>query len=125
VTHAADVGAGTRDVEVRIDGEDAVELAPDLLVIPVPGHTRGSIALLYRREFLFTGDHLWGSGDGLRLAAGRGVCWYSWTEQTRSMEKLLSYDFAWVLPGHGARFHGSATRTRQALEELVLRMKRA
>jgi glyoxylase-like metal-dependent hydrolase (beta-lactamase superfamily II)/ferredoxin len=124
VMHEADVAGATREVEVRIEGEDAVELAPDLLVIPVPGHTRGSIALLYRREFLFTGDHLWGTDDGQGLAASRGVCWYSWKEQTRSMEKLLAYDFAWVLPGHGPRFHATVARTRQALEELVRRMKR-
>ena len=27
--------------------------------MPVPGHTRGSVAILYREHALFTGDHLW------------------------------------------------------------------
>jgi glyoxylase-like metal-dependent hydrolase (beta-lactamase superfamily II) len=122
--HSRDIGHGTRDVERRIDGDEAVALAPDLLAIPVPGHTRGSLALLYREEFLFTGDHLWGSEDAGRLEAGRSVCWYSWAEQTRSMEKLLDFRFEWVLPGHGPRFRAPASRMRVELERLVARMKR-
>ncbi|MGO9836735.1 MAG: MBL fold metallo-hydrolase [Polyangiaceae bacterium] len=124
ILHAADVGAATRDVERRIEGTGPVSLGPDLVAIPVPGHTRGSVALLYRGRFLFTGDHLWGSGDGSGLDASSNVCWYSWSEQTRSMERLLDFDFEWVLPGHGPRFHAPATRMRAALEKLVLRMKR-
>lgn len=124
ILHAADVGAGTRDVERRIEGADPVSLAPDLLAIPVPGHTRGSMALLYRGRFLFTGDHLWGKSDGSGLDASSEVCWHSWSEQARSMERLLDIDFEWVLPGHGPRFHAPAARMRAALEKLVLRMKR-
>ena len=123
VMHAADVGQGTRDVERRIEGDEPVSLAPDLLAIPLPGHTRGSQALLYRETILFTGDHLWGSDDGHGLDASRGVCWYSWAEQTRSMEKLLAFDFEWVLPGHGPRFHAPARKMRAALEQLIARMK--
>src|SRR5580693_5020611 len=115
ILHAADVGADTRDVERRLEGTDPVSLAPDLLAIPVPGHTRGSVALLYRGRFLFTGDHLWGSGDGSGLDASSEVCWYSWSEQRRSMERLLAFDFEWVLPGHGPRFHAPAARMRAAL----------
>jgi len=122
VLHEADVDASTRDVERRVQGGDPVELAPDLLVIPVPGHTRGSVALLYRGRFLFTGDHLWGAGDGRGLDASREVCWYSWPEQTRSMRRLLEFDFEWVLPGHGPRLHAPAARMRQELKRLVRRM---
>ena len=65
VLHAADIGHGTRDVERPVEGDAPVPLAPDLLAIPLPGHTRGSMALLFREKILFTGDHLWGDGDGL------------------------------------------------------------
>jgi len=116
-------GVGGRDVELRIEGGDPVALGPDLLAIPLPGHTRGSMALLVRNTFLFTGDHLWGGDDGESLEAGREVCWHSWTEQTRSMEKLLAFDFEWVLPGHGPRFHAPAPKMRAALERLIERMK--
>jgi glyoxylase-like metal-dependent hydrolase (beta-lactamase superfamily II) len=100
ILHARDVTAGTRDVERRLEGDAPVALADDLLAIPVPGHTRGSAALLFRETYLFTGDHLWGDGDGA-LGASRWVCWYDWAEQTRSMERLAALRFEWVLPGHG------------------------
>lgn len=123
VLHSRDIGPDTREVERRIDGDDPVPLSADLLAIPVAGHTRGSMALLFRGTVLFTGDHLWGTDDGERLEAGRGVCWYSWPEQTRSMEKLLAFDFEWVLPGHGPRFHAPARRMRAEVERLIARMK--
>ena len=100
-----------------------MRLAPDLLAIPLPGHTRGSQALLYRDRFLFTGDHLWGEDDG-SLGASRSVCWYSWKEQTRSMQRLLDYRFEWVLPGHGSPLRAESPRAmREKLEALVGRMK--
>ena len=124
VMHAADVTADTRDVERRIDGADPVRLGDDLLLIPVPGHTRGSVALLFRERVLFTGDHLMGTEDGARLYASRGVCWYSWPEQVRSMERLLDFDFEWVLPGHGARYRAASPASmRQEIERVVRAMK--
>ena len=124
VLSRADAGPGTRAVERLIESDDPTCLAPDLLVIPVPGHTRGSLVLLYRREFLFTGDHLWATEDGERLQASRSVCWYSWDSQIRSVEKLLQFDFQWVLPGHGRRLQAPAPIMRQKLLDLLARMKR-
>jgi glyoxylase-like metal-dependent hydrolase (beta-lactamase superfamily II) len=124
VMHEDDVTAGTRGVERPIAGEDPVPLAPDLLVIPVPGHTRGSAALLYDESFLFTGDHLMGSEDGTRLVASRSVCWYSWPEQVRSLERLLDFRFEWVLPGHGGRYRApSPAAMRAELERLLKRIR--
>jgi len=123
ILHADDVAAGTREVEHEVAGPSPTSLAPDLVVLPTPGHTRGSICLLYRGRYLFTGDHLWADEDDGRLAAGRSVCWYSWPEQKRSMRGLLAFDFEWVLPGHGRRFHApSASAMREALRGLVERM---
>lgn len=117
---AADVSASTRAVEEQPRGADPVRLAPDLLLIPVPGHTRGSAALLYRDEVLFSGDHLWGDGD--RLDASRGVCWYSWPEQVRSLRRLLEHPFRAVLPGHGGRFVApTVDAAHAALRELLTR----
>ncbi len=100
VLHRSDVSRPTREVEVQLEGEDPVGLGPGLLAIPVPGHTRGSCALLVDETYLFTGDHLWAEEDG-SLGMGRSVCWYSWEHQVRSLEKLLRYPFRWILPGHG------------------------
>ncbi len=101
----ADDGASRHGVERLIEGREAVRLDDDLVIIPVPGHTRGHMLLLYKNRFLFTGDHLAWSPNRETLTAFRSVAWYSWAEQTRSMRKLLDYDFEWVLPGHG-RIHG-------------------
>jgi glyoxylase-like metal-dependent hydrolase (beta-lactamase superfamily II) len=103
VMHADD-GAARHHMERVIEGERAVRLDAELLAVPVPGHTRGHMVLLYRDKYLFTGDHLAWSPSKETLTAFRSACWYSWAEQTRSMEKLTRYDFEWVLPGHG-RIH--------------------
>jgi glyoxylase-like metal-dependent hydrolase (beta-lactamase superfamily II)/ferredoxin len=122
IMHAAD-GAGALGVERVLHGGNDIRLADDLLAIPLPGHTRGSMALLYKEKFLFTGDHLWGKDDG-SLGASRGVAWYSWAEQTSSMERLLSYTFEWVLPGHGAPLRAESPAAMKAkLEALVARMQ--
>lgn len=123
VLHRDDVSRSTADVELQPEGREPLRLDDELLVVPVPGHTRGSAALLWR-DVLFTGDHLWGEGD--RLGAGPGVCWWSWSEQVRSMERLLELEFTWVLPGHGERFHAASPRAMRAeLERLVAWMRRA
>ena len=40
-------------VEEVLSGGEPVALDDELLVIPVPGHTRGHAVLLYRDRFLF------------------------------------------------------------------------
>ena len=121
IMHAAD--AGGLPVERRITGADPVALDDDLRLIPVPGHTRGSVALLYRDRFLFTGDHLWWDEDDQRLDMGRDVCWYSWADQVRSLRRLRDYQLQWVLPGHGRRFRASSPPAmRAALDEAISRL---
>jgi glyoxylase-like metal-dependent hydrolase (beta-lactamase superfamily II)/ferredoxin len=124
ILHARDVSAGTAEVERKVEGDDPLALADDLTMIPVPGHTRGSAALLYRGRYLFSGDHLIGTEDGRALYASRGVCWYSWPEQVRSMERLLDYEFEWVLPGHGGRYRAdSPAAMRREIERVIARMR--
>src|SRR5262249_34021189 len=115
----------TREVERVLDGDEPIALGPGLLAIPVPGHTRGSTALLVDGTYLFTGDHLWWDDDVGGLDASRGVCWHSWSGQLRSVEKLVEFDFEWVLPGHGRRFHArSAATMRSELEKTLRRLGR-
>ena len=117
--HEADRTSSTREIERPLSGREAVALAPDLLAIPTPGHTRGHSVLLYREKFLFTGDHLAWSRRRDALGAFRDACWYSWTEQIRSMESLLDIPFEWVLPGHGGTRHfDSPAEARRELEKL-------
>ncbi|MFL6229867.1 MAG: MBL fold metallo-hydrolase [Pyrinomonadaceae bacterium] len=123
VMHERD-GARRRGMERAIEGDDPVTLDDELIIIPVPGHTRGSQVLLYRDKFLFTGDHLAWSPTRETLTAFRNACWYSWEEQIRSMERLLDYRFEWVLPGHGRIHHDSAEAMHAHLERCVEWMKR-
>jgi len=120
IMHAGDAHF---EVEKVVEGRDPVKLAGDLLVIPTPGHTAGSQSLLHQDKFLFTGDHLWWNPDEGRLGASRRYNWHSWSEQRRSMERLLSHSFEWVLPGHGARHHAPAPILKRALQDLIERMK--
>lgn len=124
VLHEADRSAGTAEVELVLRGTDPVALADDLLAIPTPGHTRGHAVLLYRNRFLFTGDHLAWSRRRNGLTAFRDACWYSWEEQTRSMERLLDYSFEWVLPGHGAWHQAeSPAAMRREVKRCLERMR--
>jgi glyoxylase-like metal-dependent hydrolase (beta-lactamase superfamily II) len=55
---------------------------------------------------------------------GRSVCWYSWDEQVRSLEKLLAHRFTWVLPGHGRRVRaGSVEEMHAKVHRLLGKLK--
>lgn len=117
------VGDAAGPVEHPLDGDGPVELAEGLVAIPVPGHTRGSTALLADDTFLFTGDHVWGDALG-RLAASRCLCWWSWPDQISSIRKLRGLSFTWVLPGHGYPFRtDDPAQMRVAVEHLLERME--
>ncbi|HEV2721061.1 MAG TPA: MBL fold metallo-hydrolase, partial [Thermoanaerobaculia bacterium] len=119
VLHRDDVRARTAAVEHQPTGVEPVQLTPDLVMIPTPGHTKGHAVFLYRDTFLFTGDHLaWSESRG-HLYAFRGACWYSWSEQIASMKRLLDYDFEWVLPGHGRPVQLRRGTARAELERCI------
>lgn len=120
----ADDGAERHGIEQVLHGNEPVQIDDELIAIPVPGHTRGHVVLLYKNKFLFTGDHLAWSPNRKSLIAFRSACWYSWAEQTKSMERLLDYDFEWVLPGHGRIHHDTAANMRADLERCIDWMKR-
>jgi glyoxylase-like metal-dependent hydrolase (beta-lactamase superfamily II) len=121
IIHEADAEASP-DAEVLL-WTKPYSPAPGFLIIPVPGHTRGHCALLYKDKFLFSGDHVAGDPDGGELDAFRNYCWYDWNAQIRSMESLIAYRFEWVLPGHGRRLKLEPSSMRGALGRLIERMK--
>jgi glyoxylase-like metal-dependent hydrolase (beta-lactamase superfamily II)/ferredoxin len=123
VMHEADATEfGVGDIEHRIAGNDPVALADDLLVIPTPGHTRGSVVLLHDR-WLFSGDHLWGSSRGIP-SASHTHCWYSWERQLESIERLLAYRFSAILPGHGPVYRApNADAMRAAIERSLVELR--
>ena len=119
ILHKDEINSGTRDVEIKLSGSEPVQLAPDLLIIPVPGHTQGHTVLLYGDRFLFTGDHLAWSPELNHLFAFRNVCWYSWSELVKSTHRLAAYSFEWVLPGHGRRFHADRETMRHQMQQCL------
>ena len=103
IMHVDDLTKDTEGVERIIQGIEPVKLEQDLLVIPVPGHTKGSISLLYNDKYLFTGDHLAMNPNRAHPTAFNNHCWYNWEEQIKSMKKIAEYNFEWILPGHSLR----------------------
>jgi len=126
VIHRVEARGSLAEVEVQLDIDEPEKIDDDLWVIPVPGHTRGSVVYLYRDKYLFSGDHLWWSVNVGALNASRRVCWYDWRRQVESMERLLAFKFEWVLPGHGRRYQAhSAEEMRLEIEALIRRMRSA
>ncbi len=123
IIHRDDLRSGTADCELVLSGATPLALADDLKVIPTPGHTKGHLCLLYKEEFLFTGDHIFYDPGRGRLTASRGVCWYSWPEQIRSTEILTKETFRWIMPGHGGWGQFKKGESRDALELLLADMK--
>jgi glyoxylase-like metal-dependent hydrolase (beta-lactamase superfamily II)/ferredoxin len=123
--HIDDLTSDTKDVEIQLQGVEPIQLDDDVLIIPVPGHSKGHTVLLYDQKFLFTGDHLAWSRYLKHLYAFRAYSWYSWTEQVRSMEKLANYSFKWILPGHGRRFHCDRATMKQQMQICLDWMKKS
>jgi len=117
IIHRADADAEPGS-EWIIEGTEPITVRPEFRIIPVPGHTPGSLALLYADRYLFTGDHMgWDrEANGLRLATV-----YVWNEQMlrRSTARLLEHTFEWILPGHADRVHLPADRMREELRLLL------
>ncbi|MCA1636169.1 MAG: MBL fold metallo-hydrolase [Acidobacteria bacterium] len=122
IMHADDC-ASRYGVERVVEGLEEIRIDDELRAIPTPGHTRGHMVLLYKNKYLFTGDHLAWSPKRETLTAFRSACWYSWPEQTRSMQRLLDYSFEWVLPGHGRIHTTNAGEMREHLRGCVEWMK--
>ncbi len=73
----------------------------DVLLIPIPGHTPGSLAILYRNHYLFTGDSLYYSRPRGHLVSSRLHCWSDWEQQKKSLKTLEGFKWLQILPGHG------------------------
>lgn len=119
IIHRADL-EGAPDSEWVIEGADSKEVMPQFRIIPVPGHTPGSMVLLYKNTFLFTGDHLWWDSVQKRLGAPTRLVWRRHV-LVDSIQKLLDHPFEWVLAGHGDRTRLPAEEMRAHLRALVER----
>ena len=122
IIHRADAQAMPEAEEI-VEGIDAIVYRPEFRIIPVPGHTAGSLCLLYRDRFLFTGDHLWWDPETQELGAPQQLVWDA-DALRQSIATLTSYSFEWVLAGHGGRIRLSQQEMRAALDDLIFRRQR-
>ena len=118
--HAADADAAPQ-AEQQLKGHDAVEIAEGLQLIPTPGHTQGSLCALLgdARSVLFSGDHLWWNPEQAVVVASERYCWWDFATQLQSVERLLEFDVALLLPGHGRRHAFASGAWRVALEQTL------
>lgn len=123
ILHTDEINAGTQNVEIKLSSDDSEQLATDLLIITVPGHTKGHTVLLYNHKYLFSGDHLAWSNRLNQLIAFAEVCWYSWPEQIKSMQRLANYAFEWVLPGHGRRYDADRETMAKQMQQCITWME--
>lgn len=121
IIHRDDVTEDTSSCEMILEGQLDSYLEPDLKIIRTPGHSKGHLNLLYKETFLFTGDHLF--TDGNSISASKSVCWYSWKEQTQSVEKLLKENFSWIMPGHGGWGYFGVEESKSLIKVLLADMK--
>jgi glyoxylase-like metal-dependent hydrolase (beta-lactamase superfamily II)/ferredoxin len=120
--HEDDAGAAPCATDV-LRGDGPTEVRPGLVPVPVPGHTRGSVAFALEDRFLFTGDSLYWDATRGDLAAHRHATWYSWSVQARSLARLADVcRFEWVLAGHGGRGCRPADEMHDRLAALASRM---
>ncbi|GJP51803.1 hypothetical protein CLOM_g10940 [Closterium sp. NIES-68] len=122
VLHALEVQPDTADVEMILDGTGPWCLGSDLKIIFTPGHTEGSVSVLYKADggALFSGDHLAYAPNTESLSIMRRVNWYSVPVQVQSTKKLVGLPFLWLLPGHGRRFHFENEEQRDAMLQQVV-----
>lgn len=117
IIHQADAPA-MPDAEWIVEGNADVQASYDFRLIPVPGHTSGSLALLYKNRFLFTGDHLWWDPHQQKLSTPSNLIWDK-AQLLASLTRLSEITFEWVLPGHGHRGHFDTTTMQRHLHALI------
>lgn len=94
--------AKASDAEIILDEQEVS--FDEGIIIHTPGHTKGSQCLVWKGEYLFTGDHFAWIRRLNQFASFRRACWYSWEEQIESIAVLAKFkNIRWVLPGHGSR----------------------
>ncbi len=118
--HKYDADAAAES-EKKVIGLDAIHLGKQLKLIPVPGHTKGSMVAVLgdKQQILFSGDHLWWNPEKKVLVASKDFCWWDWTQQLNSIKTLLNLDVAWILPGHGFAHQFGPGEWQEALEQTL------
>lgn len=115
--HTEDAAAAPFATDV-VDGGAPVDVAPGVVLVPAPGHTRGSVSFHVDDRWLFTGDTLhWNRRRG-ELDVFPRQTWQSWDVLADSMDVLARLRVEWLFPGHGIWAHVGADAYTAAMAEL-------
>ena len=110
--HELDRSASPEATEI-LTGFEITEPIPGVTIIPIPGHTIGSVAFLID-EKLFVGDSLNWEIAHKKLWSNPLRCWDDWEMQQRSLARLQDFRFTWLLAGHGGTASGLPHERMQA-----------
>jgi glyoxylase-like metal-dependent hydrolase (beta-lactamase superfamily II) len=102
--HAEDATAAPYASDV-VSGVAPVDVAPGVVLVPAPGHTRGSVVFHVDDRWLFTGDTLHWNRHRMHLDVFPRQTWFSWVALADSMDVLARLPVEWVFPGHGMWRH--------------------
>ena len=72
---------------------------------------------------MFSGDHLWWDPEKAVIVASKDYCWWDWTEQLKSIQRLLDLEVSWLLPGHGYAHQFKPGQWKVALEQTLRHAK--
>eukprot|EP00171_Calliarthron_tuberculosum_P006030 IDg6030t1 len=123
IIHQTEANSAQRTDECEtqlVDSDFPHLLVEGVSLFHVPGHTRGSVAMLHEASAsLFTGDHIMYSGTRGAILPSSTYCFYSWERQTRSVRELGDLPFLHAWPAHGGHFHFGDAAERHAVIESV------
>jgi glyoxylase-like metal-dependent hydrolase (beta-lactamase superfamily II) len=111
----------------ELNGGDEILLGRRIWqVIAAPGHDPESI-VLYEPELklLVSADALWENGFGVVFPELEGIAAFEAVERT--LDRIASLDVKWIIPGHGAPFHGlepAIARAKSRLQSFTLQPDR-
>lgn len=86
------------DIEL-VEGADLTEYGLDAKVLHIPGHTKGSIAILSGDGDIFCGDILGNTKEPERTSIAEDI-----DQMEKSVERLKALHIGTVYPGHGRPF---------------------
>ncbi|KAI3894222.1 hypothetical protein MKX03_022647 [Papaver bracteatum] len=119
VLHSQDVEDHTADVEAKLEGSGPWNLGNDFELIHTPGHSKGCVSLFYKPlKVIFTGDHFSKEQSELNCLFG-----YNTIIIQEWIQKLLDFEFEWILPGHGRRVEFEDTQQKNEAIKAFLTVK--
>ncbi|MER5791865.1 MBL fold metallo-hydrolase [Streptomyces sp. NPDC001980] len=119
--HEGDLDAAP-DADRVLRGTEPTGIAPGVLALPFPGHTRGSVLYLADERYCFSGDSFYWSRTTTDIEVVDSITWYSIRELAASLTRAAGrLRFEWLLPGHGDRRHLPHEEMTSRLRDLAAR----